>query len=286
MKKIYVEHANIGNLMFRLMFAEHLRRHIPDSVVTGPSIPEWGILLANDRPKNPVVLKPKYEKVEVADVVDAVSQPDCDGVIVSYYGLRLEYFSAQRDMFMALFQTSSGGQFTEPDELVIHVRAAETLGGIHPDYNPVPISHYRALLERTGLRPVFTGQTRPSFYSDALRQSFPNARFLSGNHWLDDFQTTRNAQNIALSVSSFVWLAAWLSQTAKRIYMPQLGLFNPLQRPDIDLSPVDDPRYVFEPFPVEKYEATPEQLLRTIVDPMRQANSWAGGMSASAKWTP
>jgi hypothetical protein len=286
MKKLYVERANAGNLMFRMMFAEHLRRHIPDSMITGASIPEWGILLSDDRPENPVKLEPIVGRVEIADVVDAVGRPGCDGVVIGYYGMRLEYFAAYRDMFQALFQTTTGGQFTEPDELVMHVRAGETLGGIHGDYNPVPISYYRALVERTGLRPVFTGQTRHSFYADALRQSFPDARFLSGNHWIDDFQTTRNAQNIVVSVSSFVWLAAWLSQTAKRIYMPQLGLLNPLQRPDIDLSPTDDPRYVFEPFPVEKFGATPDQLLRAIADPMRQASAWAGGMSASVKWTP
>jgi hypothetical protein len=286
MKKLFVERANAGNLMFRLMFAEYLRRHIPGSVVTGAGIPEFGILLGDDRPKNPVKLAPSATRLDIAEIIEAVEAPGCDGIVIGYYGLRLEYFAEHRDMFMAMFQTSSGGQHTEADELVIHVRAGDILDAIHPDYFPVPISYYRNLVERTGLRPVFTGQTRDSVYSDALRRSFPDARFLAGNHWLDDFQTTRNAQNIVTAVSTFTWLAAWLSQTAKRIYMPQLGLMNPRQRPDVDLSPTADERYVFEPFPVEKFTASADQLIRIIADPAPQAGAWAGGMTATAKWRP
>lgn len=267
MKKIYVEQANAGNLMFRMMFAEHLRRQIPDSRITGASLPEWGILLDDDPPLNPIRLEYQPVRVDVPSVVEAVSDPACDGVVVAHYGLRLEYFAAERFMFQSMFQHTTGGQYTAPDELVMHVRADEILGGIHGDYIPVPLSYYRRLVDKTGLRPVFTGQVRPSFYSDALRRSFPEARFLVGNHWIDDFQTTRYAHNIATSVSTFVWLAAWLSQTAKRIYMPQLGLMNPLQRPDIDLSPLDDPRYEFEPFPVGKFTATQDQLRDLIADP-------------------
>lgn len=128
----------------------------------------------------------------------------------------------------------------------------------------------------TGLKPVFTGQTGPSFYADALRRSFPEARFLRGNSWLDDFQTTRNAHNIVVSVSSFVWLAAWLSQTARRIYVPQLGLLNPEQRPDVDLVPRHDERFIHERFPVEKYTASREQLLGALVDPgVKALYGWA-----------
>jgi hypothetical protein len=179
-----------------------------------------------------------------------------------------------------MFSSLTGGQWTAPDELVIHIRAGDLLGAPHPDYNLVPISYYRGLIERTGLRPVFVGQTRSSFYADALRASFPEARYLSGNHWIDDFQTTRNAHNIAIAVSSFGWLAAWLSTTAKKIYVPQLGLFNPEQRPDVDLVSKTDQRYVYHRFPVEKFKGTIEQMQRVLADPGRQLSNvyaWTAG---------
>jgi len=281
MKKIYVEPANVGNLMFRLMFAEHLRRQVPGSIITGAGIPEWGLLLPDGRPRRHIRLDPPGNAVDVAAVVRSIQDPGCDGVVLNSYGLRLEYFEHSRDLFLSLFQTTTGGQVTEPDELVIHVRAGDILGGVHPDYNPVPISYYRSLVERTGLKPVFSGQTGPSVYMDAIRGAFPNARFLRGNHWLDDFQTTRNARNIVISVGTFSWLAAWLSETAERIYLPRLGLLNPLQRPDVDLCPVNDSRYIFEDFPIEKYEATPGQIGRIIADPPAEDAQAA----APASWT-
>jgi hypothetical protein len=147
---------------------------------------------------------------------------------------------------------------------VVSVRSNEILTGLHRDYNLVPVSYIRRIVAHSGLRPVFSGQTHPNFYTDALRASFPQARFLAGNHWLDDFQTLRNARNIVLSVSSFAWLAAWFSQTAERIYMPLLGIYNPAQRPDIDLLPLDDLRYVFEEMPVEPFTASDEQMARIV----------------------
>ena len=51
------------------------------------------------------------------------------------------------------------------------------------------------------------------------------------------------------SVSTFSWLAAWLSE-ARRIVLPVSGLFHPVQSPDIDLLPLADPRYSFVLFPI------------------------------------
>lgn len=269
-KKIYVEKANPGNLMFRLMFAEHLRRQIPGSIITGASMPEWGILLHDDMPSSGIKIG-GVQRVDVPKLVQDLTTSNLEGVVVGCYAQRLEYFQSNRDHFTVLFRSLSGGQVIYPDELAIHVRAGEILQGVHEGYPIVPIAYYRRLIESTGLRPVFMGQTRPSFYVDALRKSFPEARFIAGNHWLDDFQTARNAENIVISVSTFTWLAAWLSETAKRIYMPELGLFNPLQFHDVDLSPRNDPRFVFERFPIHRFRATPEQIAAALHDPGRSA---------------
>lgn len=249
--------------MFRYMFAEHVRRQVPNAVITGASLPEWGIVLADEMPR--VALKLNGGNiVNVPGLLEALKKPEIDGVIIACYAQRLEYFAARRDEFVSRFQAVAGGQETRPDELVIHVRAGDVLKGPHIHYNLVPISYHRRLIERTGLRPVFIGQTQPSYYADALRRTFPTARFLAGNHWIDDFQTLRNAHNIALSVSTFAWLAAWLSETAQQIFQPQLGLLNPRQCPDVDLAPENDARYVYEQFPVEHFRATPEQIARVL----------------------
>jgi hypothetical protein len=264
-KKLYLERANVGNLMFRYMFAEHLRRSNPDWVIVGAGMPEWGIVLADDGP-SPAVKLENGNAFHIPALIEAINRPGIEGAYLGCYAQRLEYFEAHRQQFGARFQAIAGGQETHEDELVIHVRAGDVLRGPNVHYNLTPVSYYRRIVERTGLKPVVIGQTQPSYYSDAFRKAFPNARFLAGNHWLDDFQTLRNATNIALSVSTFAWLAAWLSETARVIYQPQLGFLNPLQCPDIDLAPKNDARYVYEQFPVELFKASPEQIARAIAD--------------------
>jgi hypothetical protein len=67
-------------------------------------------------------------------------------------------------------------------------------------------------------------------------------------------------------VSTFSWLAAWLSD-AEQIFMPLSGLLNPMQSTDVDLAPLNDPRYRFFLFPinyaapVERYNQVHKPLL-------------------------
>ena len=106
---------------------------------------------------------------------------------------------------------------------------------------------------------MFLGQTSPSWYTNALRAALPDARWLQSESWLHDFQTIRYASVVAIPVSTFAWQASWLSPQATKIYLPVLGLFNPAQRPEIDLLPLGEARYEFRAFPVMRYFATKEQ---------------------------
>ena len=130
---------------------------------------------------------------------------------------------------------------------------AEILAGVHPPYVLLPVEFYRDVIRETGLKPVFFGQLTPSPYLDSLRQAFPRARFISGKGAIHDFETIRRSRNIIISVSTFAWLAAWLSE-ADQVIMPLAGLFNPvfgdLYGDGHNLIPLADPRYVFYLFPL------------------------------------
>ena len=85
-----------------------------------------------------------------------------------------------------------------------------------------------------------------------MRKRFPNAPFISSRGPLEDFAAIRNARNIVISVSTFSWLAAWLSE-AEQIFVPMLGFLNPNHfhaNKIIDLLPTDDARYRFFLFPL------------------------------------
>jgi hypothetical protein len=81
-----------------------------------------------------------------------------------------------------------------------------------------------------------------------LRDSFPSGRFLSGGSERDDFQTIRRAQHIAVSIGTYSWVAAYLS-SAQTIHVPLSGIYDLSLRPEYDLLPTWDPRFVFYKIP-------------------------------------
>ena len=100
-----------------------------------------------------------------------------------------------------------------------------------------------------GLNPVFVGQLGDSEYVRQLRQRFPGAQFIDSQGPRADFDLIRSAKNIVVAISTFSWLAAWLSQ-AKTIILPVSGFYNPAHHREVDLLPVDDIRYRFFLFPL------------------------------------
>jgi hypothetical protein len=57
--------------------------------------------------------------------------------------------------------------------------------------------------------------------------------------------------HIAPAISSFAWLAAWLSE-AETIYLPVGGMFNPIQSVDLMFLPLDEPEYRYVLLPYAK----------------------------------
>ena len=259
--KLFVEPCGIGNHILRYMFAMYLSERMPGSTISGYSMAPFG-LVSSDNDRKGLLRIGRVHRVNVEKVMG--SARGRKGVLVDCYAARLEYFGKFRKEIGRRLRSSIAGLETSADDLVISVRAAEILNGIHPDYVPIPINFYSYLIKQFGLRPVFVGQIDSGFYGKALRERFPDARFFKGEHWIEDFQTVRNAQNIVVSVSTFSWLAAWMSKTARQIHLPVYGLFNPKQRPDIDLVPRHDDRYILHELPIVKYTASDEQIAAVV----------------------
>lgn len=253
--------GNVGNQMFQYMFARMLQARVPDARVVGYSMDMWSLRASacDPLPDKTITVSGGHWQ-DVAGLVDHLSGSDARAVDYGGYGQRLEYYGSPQEM---------GALFTPPepidvpvfddDHLLINVRGNEILRGIHGDYLPVPVSFYARLIADTGLHPVFMGQILNDFYSIALRNAFPDATFLPSMGPIRDFEMIRRAAHVAISVSSFSWLAAWLSQ-AKTIHVPVLGFLNPRQRPDINLLPADDCRYRFHKFPVRFWKASDDDM--------------------------
>ncbi len=238
--------GGLGNRMIQYLAAMALAERVPGARLAQIDLPEWAIQLA------PVPGAEARTEVATTDRLDldGLAARLRDGVVdrvdIRSYAQQLANLPA-RAACQALFPAAAAPG-AGPHELLISIRGGDVLDGHHPDYVQVPIEFYAELTQQTGLAPVFMGQLDDSPYMQALLAAFPDARTVPSGGALADFAFIRASHNIVPSVSTFSWLAAWLSDAA-RVFMPVLGLLHPLQSRGTNLLPLDDPRFRFFLFP-------------------------------------
>ena len=253
--------GNIGNKMFQYMYCRNLQALLPDSELGGYNLPEFGLVSRDFALEGRILHIPHGHHHSMASLAYQLTQGIYDELLFDGYVQRLEYYP-NRDLCAAHFQSGVTIDRTHlgPDKLTINIRGAEVLRAIHPHYNPVPVSFYEYIARTTRLEPVIMGQLGDDPYSDEIRRRFSGCVFLPSRSAIEDFEIIRNSTNIAISVSTFSWIAAWLSKTAQTIHLPVSGILNPRQRGDVDLLPTRDERYRFYEFPVFPWKATEEQI--------------------------
>jgi hypothetical protein len=243
--------GGIGHRMIQFMAAYAVAASVPDCRLSGVDLPEWGIHHADVQPgpgTREIRAGGPAMQIGRLPLIAQLTERRFNRVHLTSYAEHLDNFLAP-EAYESLFQANIPDvpEFG-PDHLVIPIRADEILHAQHPDYTLLPVAFYQEVVAQSGLTPVFMGQTAANSYVDRLRAMFPKAIFLPHVAPLRDFETIRRARNILLCVSTFAWVAAWLSK-AERIYLPMTGIFNPAQFPEIDLLPLDDARYRFYLFP-------------------------------------
>lgn len=237
--------GRLANQMFQLMLATELRNRTGKPVpVVGFDMPEWQLVSPSfTKPAGgSLALKRHVFDLDTAAYLLGSGLVPC--IEIEGWGMRLEYYKGPAN-FRPLFGSALTPATRLSDgELLINVRLEDIMSGRHPKYFPLPFDFYQRVLDETGLKPVFMGQLEENAYVAALRAHFPGARFLPPGTVIEDFERIRGARHVVLSISSFSWLAAWLSETAETIHLPVSGLFDPRNRETM-LVPVDDPRYRF-----------------------------------------
>lgn len=260
--------GRLGNRMFNLMLAHHIARHVlPGAPIHGPGLDPWGIVL----PPLPEGTTGRRllltgHRIDFPALRARIASEGIGILDLRAFGCRMDSLLA-REEARALFaapESMAGIRGFGEDELVIHIRAGDILTGGHRDYHPLPIAHYRKVVAHSGCRPVFVGQIPDHHpYGAALRAQFPDAAFPASLGLVEDFERIRRSRNICISISTFAWLAAWLSD-ARRIYLPVAGFLNPAQRRDIDLLPKEDARYVFTEFAVRRWTGSEAEVASLI----------------------
>ena len=245
--------GNIANRMIQYMAALALQSRLPGARVAGISLPEWGLVIPAGDIAEPALRIPD-NRLDLDAIPALIAEHGFKDVLL------LEYLQNVRNLLPAAVyrpvftSRDAPDHHFESDEIVISLRMNEVLTGFYPFYTLLPIAFYQDVVRATGLRPVFFGQLTPSPYLDSLREAFPGARFIAGREPMADFAVLRSAPNLCLSISTFAWTAAFLSQ-ATRIVIPVTGLFSRQAcacfGTDHDLMPRHDPRYDYWLFPAD-----------------------------------
>ena len=240
--------GNFANQMIGYMVALKLVSLVPGCRISNVNLPDWNIAHPVIASAGPTVRIGPWERIDLPALAAALNAGTVRRVEWSGYGQRMENFLT-RDCYDRIFVTDEAQDGFGSEYLVCPVRAGDILDGTYGDYPLTPVEFYAELIERTGLKPVFMGQTAPNAYTDRLRERFRDATFLDTRGPMGDFALIRRSKNIVVGVSTFSWLAAWLSH-ADRIFMTVSGLLNPMQGRSVDLLPLGDPRYRFWLFPI------------------------------------
>ncbi len=269
-----VVHVNpmggFANRMMQAMVAMTIASHVPGCVVSNLDLPEWGLrcpaMPASGSRRRVLV----DERFDLAREVGRLRSGEVERLEIQVYGQRLEYFLPAHLYRQVFPPAAMPGEDEAPGygagQLVCSIRGGEVLDGRHPGYVLLPVEFYAELAARTGLSLVFLGQLASNAYVDALRARFPDALFLDSRGPMADFASLRRSRNIVPSVSTFAWLAAWLSE-ADQVFLPVDGMLHPVMGPHANLLPLDDPRYRFFLFPanyavpVEAFEPVHRALL-------------------------
>ncbi len=241
--------GNMANYMIQVMAALAIKSHVPDAVIVAEGMPDWNVhFIEQDDPSLPT-LTVDTQKLDVRRLAGLLLSREVQRLDLMSYAQNMDNFLSRafyQDFFDGSHIEATGYPATH---LVINVRGGEILDAIHPFYTVLPNAFYAELIERTKLIPVFMGQIADNPYSDALRKDFPEATFVQSLGPLRDFETIRRSKNVVCAVSTFSWLAAWLSN-ADQVHLPLSGLLNNFQVGEIDLVPLGDTRFKLHLFPI------------------------------------
>ena len=239
--------GRFANQMFQLMLALSIKVRLgKDIKIAGYNLDDWGLRNDEKLTVNEKHITLRWNNFNLSQAVYLLENEIINTVIIDGWGMRLENFEHPKT-YADLFLTNASYQTIQDDEILINIRCEDILSGWHQLYYPLPFAFYRKVIAVTGLKPVFMGQLESNLYTDDLRRNFPDAKFLAQQSIIEDFQTIRMAKHIAISISSFAWLASWISESAETIHYPICGLLNPSL--GAMLMPAGDQRYKFYDVP-------------------------------------
>ncbi|WP_215755536.1 hypothetical protein [Acetobacter sp. P5B1] len=245
--------GNAANRALEYLVACRIKKEVPSLEIQNIHLPEWGIYTPTKELPPLEMCRLGWSRfwIDVPGLADCLKRGVITSLFQDAFCYNVEFLPSREESRKILGPTKKkikADGFGD-DILVCNIRANEILYGEHRNYIVLPPEYYKMILEDSGLSPVFYGQVEDNAYIASLKKMFPNAPFIQGKGAEHDFDVLRNSKNIAISVSTFSWLAAWLSY-ANRIYIPINAMYNPNQNKLQNFLDLSESvfRYVLLPF--------------------------------------
>ena len=272
-KQIFIlQYGRTGNRIFQWMLALYFQRHVPEAIIlcnTKDFLSNVGIELDQVDDINiyghRCLVVDKHD-VDIKNFLYHFQNDEKVTLLIKNLACRMDIFfplrSYYRNMFISQSTRSMFYDGWDDSFLVINIRLEDILDKcVHPNYPPLPFHFYKWILQKTKLKPVFMGQLGDDRISNSLRSSFPEATFVCSQDAHTDFQRIRYSKHVLLSISTFAYLATFLSESCLSIHVPIYGFFDPEVRPDCRFV-VEDPDNIYHYYhlPTLSWKATDEQI--------------------------
>ncbi|MBV9763083.1 MAG: hypothetical protein JO340_21150 [Acidobacteriaceae bacterium] len=159
--------------------------------------------------------------------------------------LNIRFYENHRERMREEWLKIPSRREMHPRDLTVHIRSGDIWWNPatqppHASYCALPFSFYREVITLENWRRIYVVTEDPADLM-AMKLAREYGAEIVSHDVFQDFCFLRESTNVVLAVSTFSWLASYLSK-ADRIYVPLAGLFHSGVRPDIDLH-ARDPRY-------------------------------------------
>lgn len=239
--------GNVANRILQFLVAKKIQQNTKNSTIKNITIPEFGLDQRDSSYVHnqacAVGMEDIFYNLDVNGISKNIDNGNIDTFILGSFSFHIDSFPS-RKFCKNLIKCDESIQGFGDDVILINMRGGEVFHNVHGGYIVLPPEYYKHVIENSGLKPVFYGQIEENSYIKNLKEIFPDALFISGKDPVYDFNVIRNSKNIAMCVSTFSWLACYLSN-AKKIYMPLGGIFSICQNYNQNLVPLDEKEYEF-----------------------------------------
>lgn len=263
-------YGRTGNNIIEYMLALYLKSRVPDLKIycntptfLSPFKIKWESEPSELKCNHLLVID--NGNVNLNDIIQQIITAKSIRIIVSYCLFTPYYYNHIIDSFKSIFCNRYEIEGYGEEYLVINIRLGDILNSkvVHPNYPVVPFSFYSYLLRKTGLKPVFLGEIGNDCISLNLRTAFPQAIIIPSRGIIEDFECLRRSRNLSIAVSTFSFLAGYLSDSTTTVHVPLYGGYNPVDRPDSHFV-IKHPKYHYYFFPSIKWTASQSQINQII----------------------